>query len=272
MSSPGDDFVVVSKCATVDDFTGFGDLAMFDNGMGEDKFIGILSRDHKEEVNVFLKKQQYMFDVRKTFREGRGQIWKQFYTDLARQDVKLDNQDLNKSPQFEAGRKMTALVERVLLQRKKAQRSKSWSFIPAVSDFLGTTRNSTSPNRTISSTSLTPTIDPPCNEILDHVDCLALYCQQGTLGGAFELLNKQYAQFNFEVYVDQGVSRLSTEIYEACSDDGLPDIHVRISKDFRVFQTDLTNNAGMREIGAVNMQVDITLFSDQNIQLRLQGV
>ena len=270
MTSCDDDFVIVSKCETVDDFMGFGDLATFDSAMKQDTFVDILSRDRKEEVMLFLKKQQYTADVRDSFKEGRSQIWKQFYTDMTRQDITVDNHDLSKTFDYEGGRIMAIMVDRVYSLRQAEQQSKKWSFIPVMTSFL-LSEPKPKPRKVISN-SITPSFDPHCETVLKYVDCLALYCQQGALAGVFELLNKQYAQFNYEVYVDQGESRLSTVIYEACSDDGFPDVHIRISKDFRVFQTDLTRSTGMRQIETVNMQLDMTLFDDQNIQLRLVGL
>eukprot|EP01059_Diplonema_ambulator_P025748 TRINITY_DN42849_c0_g1_i1.p1 TRINITY_DN42849_c0_g1~~TRINITY_DN42849_c0_g1_i1.p1 ORF type:complete len:268 (+),score=61.85 TRINITY_DN42849_c0_g1_i1:98-805(+) len=233
-------------------------------------------------------------DVLKDFRDGRSSVWKQFVTDVHRQTLVVDGENMRGKDIAEIVSKMTSITSRVLCKRKTPQKNKAPSVVSYISSYLQRRASPQPPSPPSSppiafiaeddevlvssplpdiSPAGVPALTPENSSIMRHVDTLAIFCQQGVLGLVFEVLNKQYSQFNYNVYVDNGTAQgtPTVSISEGLSEGGQPEVLITIKKLFRLFQIDNSQVSGAADIGHVNVELELGLFSRQKVQLKLQG-
>eukprot|EP01064_Diplonema_japonicum_P024669 TRINITY_DN35291_c0_g1_i1.p1 TRINITY_DN35291_c0_g1~~TRINITY_DN35291_c0_g1_i1.p1 ORF type:complete len:316 (+),score=65.44 TRINITY_DN35291_c0_g1_i1:61-948(+) len=291
-----DDFVVVGKPSGdgVKDFVGFGEAEESTGELQEEAYIKVLKRDKKEEVMLFLDRDVYEMDVLKDFRDGRSSVWKQFGTDVHRQLLMIDGLNMRESSIPDIVKRMISVTARVLCKRQSVQ-TRAPSVVSYITSYLSPPQSGEAgadllPSMTVNayesheivvtsplpdvSPSGVPAITPENSAIMRYVDTLAIFCQQGVLGLVFEILNKQYSQFNYNVYVDNCTTQQGTpvvSITEGLSDEGHPEVLVSIQKLFRLFQIDNDQITGATDIGFVRAELELGLFSRQKVQLKLQG-
>eukprot|EP01063_Lacrimia_lanifica_P008790 TRINITY_DN15839_c0_g1_i1.p1 TRINITY_DN15839_c0_g1~~TRINITY_DN15839_c0_g1_i1.p1 ORF type:complete len:313 (+),score=92.62 TRINITY_DN15839_c0_g1_i1:89-1027(+) len=296
-------FVVLGHVDAVQGYVGYAEGAQ---GGDETAFLAALRRGlQNEEVMLLLDRALYETDVAGSF-QGREGVWAQFWRDLPRQRVILDGAPLC-GPPAAVLRRLAATVAACRADRLKAAARQGGLFaartnaplnrpeatwggwlgqLAALAMFTNmdaSTAGHDEPQCVMrDAVAGTPQNSPQNSpsrrrEVLPegadaaHVDKLALFCQQGALGPVYELLTKEYAQFEHNVHVSDDGQEDATEIVRVADDADMPDLAVRTRRSFRVVQLDDGRGLGAANIGIVGIELECLLFSEQRVVLKLLG-
>ena len=122
-----------------------------------------------------------------------------------------------------------------------------------------------------SGTTSVPKQTPQNADVIDKVDTLAMFCQQGCLAIVCKMVSSLYAPFDLGFYAldSADCGPVAIDIDECTNDYGHPDVHISIKKCLKISRIVET---GQVHIGFVKAAISLMLFSEQQVSMVLVGV
>eukprot|EP01062_Namystynia_karyoxenos_P012166 TRINITY_DN14366_c0_g1_i1.p1 TRINITY_DN14366_c0_g1~~TRINITY_DN14366_c0_g1_i1.p1 ORF type:complete len:396 (+),score=130.13 TRINITY_DN14366_c0_g1_i1:84-1190(+) len=276
------------------DFVGFGEAVMHEDRMSSEAFVQCLRHDSAEELLLLIDRDCFEADLRASFRGQEREVWRQFWCDVPRQELRVDGTRYTdpraaavaisevarsaRSRREAALRGGSASAPLLGLQRLAAA---GWQVVTSpvyLFSWLAGGRSPPAPGPRGALVEFLPRAGSSAagadcvlvdNWSDEEVVSLAMMCQQPVLAMTFELISKQYANCEHNVHIgDSAVSPVAIDVRG--TEEGGGEVVVTVRKSFRVFR--ITPQGSAEDIRLVAAELEVRLLAPDVVYLRLGPV